>query len=199
MSDPADQRRCALAARRRLTPAVRRRFSHRACTRLSRLAVFRRARRIGLYWPLSSEIDPRPLLAACRAEQRVYLPRVQAHHLRFVAITGPDFPSRNSSLGVREPRGGRSVAVHTLDLLIMPLAAFDARAHRIGLGGGFYDRTLSGYRQRPYACPQLVGLAYDVQRVDAIRPKPWDVSLDMVVSERAVYPGYRRVDGPGLY
>jgi len=195
MTDISAQRRHALAARRALSIATHRQASELACSRLARLSVFRRARHIGFYWPLASETDPRPLLAALRRVQRAYLPRVNDQRLDFMAIADDDFRARLSSLGVYEPCGTRARRVEALDLLILPLAAFDDHAHRIGLGGGYYDRTLAAYATGTgFRRPRLVGLAFEAQRVDRIDSRPWDIALDAVVSNARVYP--RRKAGP---
>lgn len=73
-----------------------------------------------------------------------------------------------------------------LAMIVMPLVAFDDACHRIGMGGGWYDRTLAGVRDRT-ARPMLVGVAYELQRVDALTPAPWDVPLDAVCTESHTY------------
>ncbi|RJS94673.1 5-formyltetrahydrofolate cyclo-ligase [Salinisphaera sp. Q1T1-3] len=183
----ADQRRMALSARRRLPEGVRKAAAHRACRRLSRLPVVRRARRIGIYHPLASEIDITRLVHLLPSAAHIYYPRVEDSRLRFVAPTSRGHTTwRTSALGVAEPNG-RSYHVATLDVLIMPLAGFDARAARIGLGGGYYDRTLAALRATAYRGPMRIGFAFEAQRLAHIEARPWDVPLDAVVTERRVY------------
>ena len=182
-----DQRRAALRARRRLAPQQGRMASRRACQRIARLPVFRRARRIGLYWPMRHEADPRLLLPWFNRGQQAFLPRVHGKTLEFIAVYGPDFRRRRSPLGIVEPTAGNARPVATLDLLIMPLSAFDAAARRIGMGGGFYDRTLAGQHPRGFRGPWLLGLAFDVQRVERIVTRAWDIPLDAVASDAAIY------------
>lgn len=181
-----DQRKSALMARRRLTPQQRRTASVLACRHLARLPALRHARRIGLYWPLASEIDPRPLRNLLQTDTRFFLPRVGDQVLHFVEWR-PALRWQQSALGVHEPVGGTNHGLPALDALIMPLAGFDRSAHRIGLGGGFYDRSLAPLRYQAYRGPQRIGLAFDCQRLDSIEPQPWDVELACVVSERGVY------------
>ncbi len=186
MARVADQRRIALSARRKLSAAERRRASFAACRRVARLPAVQRARSLGLYWPLASEIDPRPLIPLLGASSvAICYPRVAGDVLRFVPIQSARRWHR-SGLGVYEP-GGWSRPVDALDVLIMPLAGFDAEAHRIGLGGGFYDRTLAPVRHRAYRSPARIGLAFECQRLDAVEPQPWDVELGAVVTESHVY------------
>ncbi|AWN14335.1 5-formyltetrahydrofolate cyclo-ligase [Salinisphaera sp. LB1] len=186
MARIADQRKTALSARRRLSAVDRRRASRAACRRLARLPAVQRAHRIGLYWPLASEIDPRPLIPLLgQSPPVVCYPRVVGDVLRFVPIRSAR-AWRRSELGVCEP-GGWSRPVNALDVLVMPLAGFDTNAHRIGLGGGFYDRTLAPVRDRAYRSPTRIGLAFECQRLDAVEPQPWDVELAAVVTENRVY------------
>jgi 5-formyltetrahydrofolate cyclo-ligase len=184
----SDQRRAALRARRALSSQQVRTASADACKRLVRLPMFRRARRIGLYWPMRGEADPRPLLDALAPHQQAFLPRVIDARLRFVAIDGPGFRQRPGAFGISEPRGGPLRPVTALDLLVMPLAAFDSAARRIGMGGGYYDRTLAqAVAAGGYRGPRLIGLAFEVQRQTRIEARSWDVPLDAVVSPARVY------------
>lgn len=186
MARVVDQRKTALSARRGMTARKRRAASQAACLHLARLPTIRRARRIGIYRPLASEIDPRFLIGRTdNANTGFYYPRVENDTLRFVAARSGD-RWRRSPLGVDEPDGwGHAVSV--LDVLILPLAGFDHAAHRIGLGGGFYDRTLAAVRACPYRSPVRIGLAFECQRLDTIEPRPWDIELTAVVTEAGVH------------
>lgn len=186
MDSIAAQRKRALFARRRLTTAERRAASVMACRRLARLPALRRARHIGLYRPLASEIDPRPLIEQLGMRScDYYFPRVEASTLRFVRYS-PSTRWQRSTLGVDEPVGWPH-AISRLDVLIMPLAAFDEQANRIGLGGGYYDRTLAPVRDRAYRCPARIGLAFACQQLDTITARPWDVPLAAVVTEAGIH------------
>ena len=188
MHDIADLRRQALTARRALGARNRRAASRHAVRRVSRLPRIQRADRIGLYWPLASEADPLGLARLLPAHVAFYFPRVTDHGLAFVQVSRPLSRDgwRRSALGVYEPPGPAG-QLDRLDALIVPLAGFDAAANRIGLGGGFYDRTLAGLIGRSYRRPHLYGLAFEAQRVPDFTPQPWDIPLDAVISEHAVY------------
>ena len=86
--------------------------------------------------------------------------------------------------GIPEPDLAPSslLEARQMSLVAMPLTGFDARCHRIGMGGGWYDRTLA-FRQREPAPPLAVGIGFDVQEVATIQPQPWDVPCDIVVTE----------------
>jgi 5-formyltetrahydrofolate cyclo-ligase len=72
--------------------------------------------------------------------------------------------------------------------VLTPLVAFDLALNRIGVGGGFYDRTFAFTKMSDVADrPVLIGVAFELQKLDAIVPKAWDVRLDLVVTEDAIY------------
>lgn len=186
MNSISKQRKQALAARRQLSTTQRRRASILACRRLARLPALKRAIRIGIYQPLASEIDPRPLMTLLADPARhFYFPRTEGNKIRFVPAQ-PNTRWRRSPLGMDEP-AGCEYAVSILDVLILPLAGFDHAAHRIGLGGGFYDRTLSLLRHAPYRGPVRIGLAFACQRLTCIEPQPWDVELSAIVTEEHIH------------
>ncbi|RYD86717.1 MAG: 5-formyltetrahydrofolate cyclo-ligase, partial [Sphingomonadales bacterium] len=90
--------------------------------------------------------------------------------------------------GIPEPDVHPDAALPASDMamLVLPLVGFDARCNRLGMGGGWYDRSLA-FRQQAPAPPWLVGAAFAGQRVDAIDPEAWDVRLDAACCEDATY------------
>ncbi len=92
--------------------------------------------------------------------------------------------------GIAEPEVAlaRATPPWGLDLVLMPLVAFDLQGNRLGMGKGYYDRTLSYLRHRHHwRKPRLIGVAYEFQRVDALPLQRWDVPLDGVVTENSLY------------
>lgn len=72
-----------------------------------------------------------------------------------------------------------------LDLILLPLIGFDRQFHRLGTGGGYYDKTLSFLLSEPPAhSPVLIGLAYACQSIDSLPVDPWDVPLDGILTEK---------------
>ncbi|MGP1276589.1 MAG: 5-formyltetrahydrofolate cyclo-ligase [Caulobacterales bacterium] len=141
------------------------------------------------YWPVRGEIDPRPLMETFLLEQaQLALPVVIAKDapLQFRAWT-PGDGLEKGAFGIDVPEARKPVLVPSL--VLVPLAAFDDRCHRLGYGGGFYDRTLSALRT---AGPVIaVGLAYEGQRVGRISAGRHDVALDYVVTEQRCYRAAR--------
>ena len=93
----------------------------------------------------------------------------------------PATPIRTNRYGIAEPdpHAATFVATAILDAVLLPLVAFDARGHRLGMGGGYYDASLAA---RPRAL--RIGLAHAVQFCPALPARDWDVPLDAVLTER---------------
>lgn len=171
-----------LRLRRRGLQGSRRALATRAIVaHLRRLPAFRAARSVALYWPADGEPDLRGLAPAARAlGKRLYLPVVgHGGSMRFV-LWHESARLRRNRYGIPEPIGRRRLQATQLDLVVLPLVGFDARGRRLGMGGGYYDRALQRRGRRPV----LVGAAFALQEVPAVPQQPWDVPLDLVVTER---------------
>ncbi|PKL97099.1 MAG: 5-formyltetrahydrofolate cyclo-ligase [Gammaproteobacteria bacterium HGW-Gammaproteobacteria-9] len=182
-------------ARRQLTPAQQRLAARRLYRQLAQHPLFRRARHIALYLPNDGEIDPRPLLhAAQRRGKATYLPVLNPWprtRMVFQRIE-PGERLRRNRFGIPEPviRTARQRRVWALDLLLMPLVGFDGNGGRLGMGGGFYDRSLAyrAMRKKSHK-PTLLGLAHECQRVDQLPLESWDVALQATVTDQGWYVG----------
>jgi len=186
-------RRQLRAARRALTPAQQRQAAHGLYRQLAQHPLFRRARHIALYLPNDGEIDPRPLLReAQRRGKRTYLPVLSdwpRTKMVFQQVRRGE-KLRPNRFGIPEPRiqRARQRTIWALDLILLPLVGFDDEGGRLGMGGGFYDRSLA-YRTRRTAwhAPVLVGLAHECQKVERLAQASWDVPLQGTVTDRAWY------------
>lgn len=191
---PTDKLRQELRGRRRaIAPRLRRSLSLKASRRLIRTNRFLHARRIAAFLSVNHEIDPLPVMqSAMRSGKRVYLPVLHPFRkgrLWFVRWTENTrlVPNR---FGIPEPVVSdrhRMTAQH-IDLVITPLLGFDSARNRVGMGGGYYDRTFAFLRQRKYwRRPYLVGFAFQQQLCDTLYPNHWDVPLDMIVTPDNTY------------
>jgi 5-formyltetrahydrofolate cyclo-ligase len=136
---------------------------------------------VGAYWPIRSELSTRPLLEAlARAGYRTALPVMTAvaKPLLFRQWS-PGDDLEVGALGLAEPLPDAPRIVP--DILFAPLAAFDARGHRIGYGGGNFDATIAALRGARRLV--VVGLAYETQEVARIPEEPHDALLDYVLTE----------------
>ncbi len=183
--------------RRLIRPQMQRAHAISVAKRLAATQPVLNATRIAFYWPADGELDPRPLMRMiCGKGKQCYLPVLSpirigryrgrlwfARHLTAARM-------RSNRFGIPEPtvRGRHLLRPLALDVLIIPLVGFDAQCHRIGMGGGFYDRTLAYLSKRKYwKRPRLIGVAHECQRLERIEPRTWDVALDAVVTEAGFY------------
>lgn len=165
--------------RRRLTCFHQRQAAQAVLSRFRRIPEIQKAKKIGLYLDAFGEIATQGLIEYCfKLNKDVYLPKIcnMNQHLLWVKISRQQFYTRRfvpHCLGMLEPQQ-RGIAVKHLDVLCMPLLACDIKGMRLGMGGGFYDRTLSHAQHLPFR----LGLAHDFQRLNIVLPhQPWDQQL----------------------
>jgi 5-formyltetrahydrofolate cyclo-ligase len=153
---------------------------------LWRLPALTRAERIACYVAVAGEVDCSPVLAeAVARRRRLYLPVLHGFSLLF-APWEPGVAMVRNRFGIPEPAraGARAVSASSLDVVLAPLVAFDDRGHRLGMGGGYYDRALRFLARRgPWRRPLVIGLAYEFQHVAELQAERWDVALHAVVTE----------------
>lgn len=149
---------------------------------------FRRAQHIGTYLAQNGELDTLPALAQHQHRQQVlYLPAITlkpepAIHMR-KWLPGERMLTNIFAIDEPPPHPGhRSRPAWALDILLIPLVAFDDAGNRLGMGGGFYDRLLSEFTGRPTR-PLLIGIGYQFQRVEKVPAEPWDMPLDRVITD----------------
>ena len=178
-------RRKSLRARSALLPDEREHASEIIADKVVRSAFFQRSRTIGCYLSLSVEVDTWRIIArAWRMKKRIFAPVTRRKRmLEFRELT-PRTSLVRDDFGLLMPDHGDVIAARKLDLVLTPLVAFDADCERIGMGGGYYDRTFSFLRGRRLLLkPKLVGLAFSCQQVPAIPANPWDIRLYSVITE----------------
>lgn len=159
------------------------------CARLIALPEYQSAQRVAAYFAVNGEIGLQPLIEHAWAHgKQVYLPNLDQKALRF----SPYFEGqamRKNRFRLPEPDVDESemLTPEQLDLVLAPLVVFDADGNRIGMGGGYYDRSFAFRKLPGNDSPKLIGVAHELQKVDRLEPQVWDVRLDKVVTERAVY------------
>lgn len=149
-----------------------------------RLPAWTTAQRIAVYIAADGEIDTRPVERIAReSDKEVFLPVIDEDSRLGFARWEADEPLLQNRYRIPEPPAAAARRpVSELDIIFLPLVAWDVRGGRLGMGGGFYDRTLSGVEG-----PLLVGLAHDCQQVEAVPLDPWDVALDFIATDVALY------------
>ena len=171
-------RREMVARRTALSPAEHAELSQRIVAHLIASLPQLVSATIGFCWPIKNEPDVRAAIEHWRQNGgRAALPVVTAADspLAFRAWSNetPLTPDRH---GIPTPTTGEWL---TPDTLLLPLNAFDAAGYRLGYGGGYFDRTLATLKPRPLA----IGVGFEINRVDSIRPETHDQQLDWIVTE----------------
>lgn len=188
LSDRAALRARLRARREGLAAAARIEAANGILTTMQQLPEFLVDQRVAGYWAVGGELPLHTLVADLTARgQRYHLPVLMpGRQLRF-APWRRDIAVHPNRCGIPEPHCEPQdlLAPQTLDLVLVPLLGFDRRGHRLGTGGGFYDRSFAFLQgaQRP-AAPVLVGIGYGFQELPEIEAAAWDVRLDFVATER---------------
>ena len=171
--------------RRAISPFVQKQSQQRVLNQLLRLKQFQYSKKIGVYLHAFGEIQTRQIIEYCFKQHKdVYLPMIctMNKQLHWVKITQQQYRNNRFSyhpLGMKEPVASRGLHVSKLDLLIIPLLACDLYGTRIGMGGGFYDRTLASAGKTPFR----LGIAHDFQLIQArLHGETWDQPLDALIT-----------------
>ncbi|GLX44083.1 5-formyltetrahydrofolate cyclo-ligase [Pectobacterium carotovorum subsp. carotovorum] len=172
--------------RRLLTPEQQSRFAQQASERVIAHPKIILADSVAVFLSFDGELDTHPLIQQLwQQEKRVYLPVLhpfRSGHLLFLRYA-PDTELVRNRLKIMEPRLDvrQVLPLPQLDVLLTPLVAFDHQGQRLGMGGGFYDRTLQ-YRNYTSRGPYPIGLAHDCQQVDALPVESWDIPLPEIIT-----------------
>lgn len=178
----ASLRRALLAARRAISAKERAVLDGTLVRRIAALDSFFRARALIGYWPTKGEIDLTPLFEIAKAEGKpIYLPRCAADGMRFYRYEGADALSPDR-FGIPAPAPEAELPADTADTLcILPGLAADKAGHRLGYGGGFYDRFL------PHFNGETLFALYDRFLVDELPHEPHDMPVTHIVTEKGEY------------
>ena len=173
--------------RRRTALHERAGCARRVAAHLATADLVRRSRRIACYRAVEGELDLSPLLPRLWAMgKRAYLPVLHGAKLWFLPYEA-NTPLAANRYGIPEPDVAPRLrcAPRALDLVLAPLVGFDEEGNRLGMGGGYYDRTFAYMRHsRAWMRPVLIGVAYEFQAVAELPADRWDVPLAGVVTEK---------------
>ena len=178
-----------IAAREGLDAATLERFRQRLDGHLWRSFPGLATAKLAFCWPIRGEYDARRLVQTLRERGAVTaLPVVVAARQPLVFREWhPGVQLAKGALDIPYPVGSRELVP---DAVLLPMNGWDAQGYRLGYGAGFFDRTLASLAKRPV----VIGISYELARLDTIHPQSWDVPVDYVVTERGVY----RRDPEGL-
>ena len=153
-------------------------------SRITQLPGWSVASRIVLYLANDGEINTSPLAALCRTQgKQLFLPVIKANSELEFARWDTNITLQVNRFGIPEPdAGAERCDASALDIVIVPLVAWDLQGRRLGMGGGFYDKALAGV-----SGPLLVGLAHTMQQAPCVPSDPWDISMDFVLTDTALH------------
>lgn len=158
---------------------------------IQQLPAAHAAQNIALYLSADGELDTHPIIEYFWQQgKQVYLPVIHPFskgQLLFLQYTS-DTAMTENRFNIQEPKLDvtKVIPVAELDMVFTPLVAFDSEGHRLGMGGGYYDRTLESWFKTGSG-PQPVGLAHDCQFVQHLPVEHWDVPLPMVVTPGKIW------------
>jgi 5-formyltetrahydrofolate cyclo-ligase len=173
------------AKRRQLSPQQQSQAARQLDKQVAQSGLIGRHQSIALYFAEDGEIDPAPLLKRLlKLRCQCFLPIIRANGSLLFARYRRGDKLRLNHFGIAEPTKRRKLrrAQH-ISLLLLPLVGFDRRGGRLGMGGGFYDRSLKANRQDSRS-PRLIGLAHSCQEIDQLVVDQWDIPLAQVITER---------------
>lgn len=182
--------------RRGLSQAAHLSSSKKLALRLKRIPAYKKAKNIAFYLPSDGEISLQFLISlAWLSHKTCYLPVIKNNNkMEFARFSRGDKLICNK-YNIREPQK-KSVRIpeRNLDLILLPLVAFDEACHRLGMGGGYYDRILyfkhKFNRSNKYMKPTLIGVAHDFQRCDTIPTETWDIAVNHIVTDQKTYSSF---------
>ena len=175
--------------RRALTPQQQDAAAIAIKHNLGQAAEFLRARRIASYLANDGEISPHIIISeAEKRNKQTYLPvlhPLKQNRLFFVRHHQPQ-ALRKNRFGIKEPLfwANPMAATWTLDIILLPLVGFDREGNRLGMDGGYYDRTLARLHHKAGKRPVLIGLAHHCQEVMQLQAQNWDIPLDIIATDR---------------
>jgi len=172
-----------LLKRGKLTATEQQQKSELIVKHVKQSESYKQATKIAFYHAVRGEADPSALM---NNEKQFYLPILAKNKDQGLVFAPIDQNTRykNNQFSIPEPIVDDQdlIDAKSLDLVIVPLLGFDLAGNRLGMGGGFYDRSFA-FKKSATKKPVLMGFAYDFQQVDALSIEPWDVGLDAVVTE----------------
>jgi 5-formyltetrahydrofolate cyclo-ligase len=178
-------RKACLKIRKSLPESFCKKASSTICSTILSCDWFARAKNIALYSAFNQEVDLKQLLIPSdMGAKSFYLPKVlDENTLAFVPIDENTKYIKNK-YAILEPdvAFSKQIRVSDLDIIFLPLVAFDAEKHRIGMGRGYYDRALANHQEA-----LLIGVAYSFQQQEFILNDEWDVNLDIIITEDKIF------------
>lgn len=188
MSSNAEVRASIKQMRSKLKPDFQETASQKIQQRLITLPQFNQANKIACYLAHNGEALTNPIIDYIWQESKnCCLPVLHKTPKKYLTfhIYNQDTQLSPNQYDINEPVATSQITITDLDIVIVPLVAFDKDCHRLGMGAGFYDRTFALRKHQD--SPLLIGIAYEMQKIATITPNDWDIAMDFIVTENHIY------------
>jgi 5-formyltetrahydrofolate cyclo-ligase len=177
--------------RRSLTPRQQRQSADKLASILGTQSFFLRAKRVAVYVSNDGEIDPSVIINIClQCGKQCFLPVLHPLGINrlYFARYHRQTQLVENRYGIAEPslKQATLAPAWSLDIILVPLVGFDRRGNRMGMGGGYYDRTLAFVTAGNSPAPTLVGLAHSCQEISSISTQNWDIPLNNIITDREI-------------
>ena len=187
MRSKSDIRAECLRIRDAISESYRLKAAATAAEILTNYPGFKQSENIACYCAHKKEFETIPLIETIwQLGKKCYLPVLcEGKILSFVRYDKGDMLELNQ-FGIPEPDNYvKRIPSNKLDMVLMPLVAFDTQGRRLGMGGGYYDRTFA-FTHNQVVKPYLVGVAFDSQLVEELPSDPWDINMHSVITENGI-------------
>lgn len=137
---------------------------------------FINAKTIGIYVSYKNEVETINLIKEIVESKKICVPKVNGQSMDFCLIRSLD-ELKSGNYGILEPVSNKIIEKNNIDLLIVPMVAYDNMHNRLGYGGGYYDRYLQGY------LGNVIGLAFSFQKIEALPFEDFDLPIPVIIDE----------------
>ncbi|QHG92400.1 5-formyltetrahydrofolate cyclo-ligase [Coxiella endosymbiont of Amblyomma sculptum] len=177
-----NRRRGSLSLRERTSA------SRQICRKIITLHFFNLSQNLAFYKAYNGEVNINIVLTkAQKMGKNCYLPVLHKQCLIFYSYTRNTLVKNHFDIEEPDVSQEKSIYLNNLDLIFLPLVAFDEKGHRLGRGGGHYDQSLKSLKNQYLKKPVLIGVSYECQRINKIPVERWDIPLDLVITEKTIY------------
>lgn len=157
-------------------------------------STYQQSQSVACFISFDGEVDTRPIIQHLHQDGKTcllpYLRPSKPNKLWFIPFNQGD-PLQTNRFGIPEVQKGiqHAMRVSEIDLILIPMVAFDSHGNRLGMGGGFYDATLAHLNRSEfkYTRPTILGIGFEAQKVEFIPAESWDFQLDSVITEVNTY------------
>ncbi len=184
MSSRDEQRNIAKEKRLDIKKELYQAYSDTICLKLMNLDIYEKASLIMAYCPINNEVDTSLLLDECLEAKKLALPRTDINKKTITPCEVHSLADlKMGAYNIFEPGENCSkAAIDKIDIIVVPLVAFDKKGTRLGYGGGYYDKLLAKMPD----CKKI-GIAFSFQEMDSIQRENHDIELDMVITEKKIF------------